>query len=371
MDERPQGRDGAELARGPRWNLGASVLAYINEERIISVFLRPQETQSICRACHCRIAQARDDFLTTFAAAHMVPGVNLPYISRRVCVGRGGWAVGAATVVLLGIVGFSSLVASSTSAREAAGSPKHGNFAGEVKIGGGRRLYLQCAGRGRPTVILESGIHDSSDVWKLSDAKPPVVGSPTVFRGVAHFTHVCIYDRPGTIRYKTNPPSLTTRSSRVSMPRTLQSMVADLHALLHKAGVPGPYLLVAHSYGGLIVRYYAQKYPREAAGMVLIDAFGTNIKRLFGRKWPRYEHLLNFPGTLLENDPGWETVDADGAIKAIDNAKLPRMPLAVISKTKPFATAPGTPKDLTRKLEEVWPKVQSALVKLEPLTPHI
>jgi hypothetical protein len=47
------------------------------------------------------------------------------------------------------------------------------------------------------------------------------------------------------------------------------------------------------------------------------------------------------------------------------------MPLAVISKTEPFATAPGTPKDLTRKLEQVWPKVQSALVNLEPLTPHI
>ncbi|MBV8734284.1 MAG: alpha/beta hydrolase [Solirubrobacterales bacterium] len=276
----------------------------------------------------------------------------------------------AATVLLLGVAAASSLAWSSTSARETAGSPKHGNFAGKIKIGGGRTLYLQCAGRGRPTVILESGVHDSSDVWKLSDAKPPVVGSPTVFRGVARFTHVCIYDRPGTIRY-TNPPALTTRSSPVPMPRTLQSMAADLHALLHKAGVPGPYLLAAHSYGGLIVRYYAQKYPREAAGMVLVDALGTNIKRLFGRDWPRYEHLLNFPGTPLENEPGWETVDATGAIKAINNAKLPRMPLAVISKTKQFSTAPGTPKDLASKLEEVWPKVQSALVNLEPATPHI
>ena len=71
-------------------------------------------------------------------------------------------------------------------------------------------------------------------------------------------------------------------------------MVADRHALRHKAGVSGPYLLAAHSYGGLIVRYHAQKYPRETAGMVLLDAFGTNIKRLFGRLWPRYAHLLNF-----------------------------------------------------------------------------
>jgi pimeloyl-ACP methyl ester carboxylesterase len=280
------------------------------------------------------------------------------------------WAAGAMLLSAVAAVAAPSLAQSSRRSHEAAGSPRQGSFAGEIDIGRGRGLYLQCGGRGGPTVILESGIHDSSDVWTLSDAKPPVVGSPTVFRGVAHFTHVCMYDRPGTIRY-TNPPALTTRSSRAPMPRTIQSMVADLHAVLHKAGVPTPYVLVAHSYGGLIVRYYAQGYPREVAGMVLVDAFGTNIKRLFERPWPRYKRLLNFPGVPLENDPGWETVDVDGAIKAINNARLPRMPLAVISKTEPFATAPGTPKDLTRKLEQVWPKVQSALVNLEPLTPHI
>jgi pimeloyl-ACP methyl ester carboxylesterase len=259
---------------------------------------------------------------------------------------------------------------SSTRLGQTAGSPRQGNFAGEIDIGRGRKRYLRCAGRGGPTVILESGIHDSSDVWTLSDAKPPVIGSPAVFRGVARFTHVCMYDRPGTIRY-TNPPRLTMRSSPAAMPRTLQGMGADLHALLHRAAVPGPYLLVGHSYGGLIARYYAQRYPRDAAGMVLVDAFGTNIKRLFGRLWPRYEHLLNFPGTPLENDRGWETVDADGAIKAINSGRLPRMPLAIISKTEPFATAPGTPKDLKRRLEQIWPTVQSALVNLEPLTPHI
>jgi pimeloyl-ACP methyl ester carboxylesterase len=281
----------------------------------------------------------------------------------------------AAAMLLTAVAGFAaesgpSLARSPRHAGEAPSSARQGNFVGEINIGGARKLYLRCAGRGGPTVVLESGIHDSSDVWTLTDAKAPVVGRPAVFRGVARLTHVCMYDRPGTIRY-TDPPALTTRSSSARMPRTLQSMVADLHALLHKAGVPSPYLLVAHSYGGLIVRGYAQRHPREAAGMVLVDAFGPNIKRLFGRLWPRYEHLLNSPGTPLENDPGWETVDADGAIKAINDAKLPRMPLAVISKTEPFATAPGVPKDLTRKLEQVWPKVQSALVKLEPLTPHI
>jgi hypothetical protein len=255
-------------------------------------------------------------------------------------------------------------------ARETTGSPRQGNFARGIPIGEGRKLYLQCAGRGRPTVILESGIHDSSDVWTRSNAKPPVVGSPTVFRGVGRFTHVCMYDRPGTIRY-TNPPALTTRSSPAAMPRTLHSMVGDLHALLHKAGVPR----------SIPARRPLLRRPDRALLRPEVPARGS---RHGARRCVRHEHQTavratvvarrtppELPGTPLENDPGWETVDAGRAIEAINNAKLPRMPLAVISKTEPFATAPGTPKDLKRKLEHVWPQVQSALVNLEPLTPHI
>lgn len=251
-------------------------------------------------------------------------------------------------------------------------SPARGNFAGTISIGGGRKLYLRCAGRGSPTVILESGIHDSSDTWILTDTKPPVRPSPAVFYGVARFTHVCMYDRPGTIRY-TDPPALTTRSTPTKMPRTLQGMVSDLHALLRSARVPGPYVFVGHSFGGLIVRLFAQTYPSEIAGLVFVDAFGVNIRKLFGpRFWPRYVKLLNYPGTPLDKQPGFETVNIDGAIKAVQDASpLPRVPVAVLSKTEPFATAPGVPKDLTDKLEQVWPLVQKALVKLEPQTPHI
>jgi hypothetical protein len=82
-------------------------------------------------------------------------------------------------------IGVPPLAGPVTSAHAAAGSTRHGNFIGRVDIGGRRQLYLRCAGRGAPTVILESGIHDSSDVWTLSDPKPPVVGSPSVFSGVA------------------------------------------------------------------------------------------------------------------------------------------------------------------------------------------
>jgi pimeloyl-ACP methyl ester carboxylesterase len=182
---------------------------------------------------------------------------------------------------------------------------------------------------------------------------------------------VCIYDRPGTIRY-VQPLALTTRSSAVPMPRKVPDMAADLHKLLMKARLRAPVVIVAHSMGGLIDRYFAQRYRREVLGMVLVDAFGTNIKRLFGPLWPRYEQLLNFPGTPLDHQAGFETIDVAGGIRAVQRARpLPRIPLAVISKTEPFATTPGFPRDIAARLEQVWPITQARLVTLEPQTPHI
>ncbi len=256
-------------------------------------------------------------------------------------------------------------------AAAASATSRQGRFAGQIAVGGGRKLYLRCAGRGNPTVILESGIHDSSDPWTLTDATFPVPSSPSVFAGVSRFTHVCMYDRPGTIRY-TTPLALTTRSTSAPMPRKLPDMAADLHALIHRAGIRTPVILAPHSMGGMIDRYYAQTYRRDVAAMVLVDAFGPDIKRLFGSLWPTYDHLLNFPGTALDAAPGWERIDIDGAIRAVQRARpLPRMPLAVISKTEQFGLAPGTPKDIAARLLTVWPLGQNALVKLEPQTPHI
>lgn len=78
---------------------------------------------------------------------------------------------------------------------------------------------------------------------------------PTVLAGVARFTRVCGYDRPGTILTST-PPFELSRSSPVRMPRTAADAVSDLNALLRVAKVPGPYVFVSHSLGGLIDRLW-------------------------------------------------------------------------------------------------------------------
>ena len=63
-----------------------------------------------------------------------------------------------------------------------------------------------------------------------------------------------------------------SRSDPVPQPTTAKDAVADLHALLSAAGETGPYVLVGHSYGGLVVKLYARTYPKDVAGLVLVDA---------------------------------------------------------------------------------------------------
>ena len=151
------------------------------------------------------------------------------------------------------------------SATPAVSSPiaERGGFAGLVEIGSGRRMYLQCRGSGGPTVVLEAGYGNAGEIWD-QDILGFDSDKTAVLPGVAAFTRVCAYDRPGAF----SPPS---RSDPIPQPRTIAAVVADLHVLLAAAGEPGPYLLVGHSLGGLMVRLYAATYPEEVAGLVLLN----------------------------------------------------------------------------------------------------
>src|SRR4029077_16048804 len=78
---------------------------------------------------------------------------------------------------------------------------------------------------------------------------------------------------------------LPSRSDPIPMPRTAGDVVTDLHALLHTAGVPSPFVLVGHSFGGLVVRLYASAYSDEVVGLVLVDAAQEET-------YPAWEALL-------------------------------------------------------------------------------
>jgi pimeloyl-ACP methyl ester carboxylesterase len=291
---------------------------------------------------------------------------GLPQVNRRRVLGTLAAAGGAA---LAGGCASSPEAAGGATAAER-GRPA--SFRGQVDIGGGRKIYLQYAGTGSPTVVLQSGYHDNAALWSQADTAPPAVGPP-VFPGLAATSRVLAYDRPGTLDYTKNPPVITTRSSPVPMPRTAGDVVRELHALLARASVPGRYVLVGHSLGGLFMLLYARTYPGQVAGVVLVDAFSPKIPAMFGAAWPAYRKLLNYPGVPQETRPGWEIIDIDRSIAQLNAAPplRPGLPLMVLSKTRPFALPPGTTGFTAAELQRIWNRSQDELPALEPQTPHL
>jgi len=243
------------------------------------------------------------------------------------------------------------------------------DFAGLVNIGG-RKMYLECRGTGSPIVILESGYRNDADIWS-AQGEP---GATMVLPGVSAVTRVCAYDRPGTILDNTH----FSRSDPVPMPRTAKDVVTDLHALLHAANIPGPYVLVGHSLGGLFVRLYASTYPDDVAGMVLVDAFSEWVRDgMTSDQWTLYKRFgfKDPPPGLVYKDV--ETVDVDTSFDQMTQAKaahpLRSIPLVVISKGLPFDLSPWQPlpADFPDALESAWNAAQEKLAVLMPNTRHI
>jgi pimeloyl-ACP methyl ester carboxylesterase len=113
---------------------------------------------------------------------------------------------------------------------------------------GGHSLHLNCTGSGSPTVVLEPGAGLMSSVlgW--------------ITPAVAQETRVCVYDRAGH-----------GWSELADSPQDGAQIATDLHNLLERGDVPGPYVLAGHSFGGLYVQSFAAQYPDDVAGLVLVD----------------------------------------------------------------------------------------------------
>jgi pimeloyl-ACP methyl ester carboxylesterase len=120
---------------------------------------------------------------------------------------------------------------------------------GEMVDVGGHRLHIDCVGQGSPTVVLDAGSGAFSAQWVR------------VQRKVSGTTRVCAYDRAGMGWSEMGPE-----------PRDARQTSGELHTLLSKAGIEGPYVLVGHSFGGMYMQTYAARYPEEVAGVALVDS---------------------------------------------------------------------------------------------------
>ncbi len=250
------------------------------------------------------------------------------------------------------------------------------DFARRVGIRGGRRMYLECRGSGRPTVLLEAGSGNTARVWHAHER-----GRQAILPAVARFTRVCAYDRPGTTwDGALGQPKGVSRSDPVAMPRTAADIVSDLHALLRKArALPGarlrgPYVLAGHSFGGMVLRLYATTYPREVAGLVSIDAqsewFAAALKRLLTREQYTDTVVYQSPPPGFGDYADYEQLSlaASGAETQQAQADTPlrRMPLVVLSHSRtdpnPFGFPPAFPIEALNRAFEASQDNLAALV---------
>jgi pimeloyl-ACP methyl ester carboxylesterase len=113
---------------------------------------------------------------------------------------------------------------------------------------GGFALHLHCAGAGSPSVVLDAALGGSSVSWSWVQPE------------IAKLTRACSYDRAGFGWSEPGP-----------FPRTAGRMATELRLLLDRGGIPPPYVVVGHSFGGLIMRIFAARYRDDVRGMVLVD----------------------------------------------------------------------------------------------------
>jgi pimeloyl-ACP methyl ester carboxylesterase len=154
---------------------------------------------------------------------------------------------GAVVLVLFLLVGLTWVFGSRAKAKLAAKYPPPGHM---VDVGG-YRLHINCQGdpAGSPTVVMDAGQGEPGLTWALVQTE------------VSDFARVCTYDRAGLGWSEPSPKA-----------RTASNIVEEFRALLTRAGVQPPYVLVGHSAGGLYMQLYAQAHPDDVAGMVLVDS---------------------------------------------------------------------------------------------------
>ncbi len=213
-------------------------------------------------------------------------------------------------------------------------------FAGLVEIGDGRELFLDCQGAGSPTVLVIPGKGSYAEAWNVVvPPDDPIRSSPydlieqanlghspdAVQPTVAKSTKICAYDRPNT------RPDGADQSTPVPQPHTVQQDVDDIVKLVAAAALQPPFVVVAHSYGGIVADLLARTHPELVSGLVMVDPLSEFLPSV-GTAEQNAAFERDGP---VPPDPGGEGILPDDAFRRIGAAPpLPRVPAIVLSSDK-------------------------------------
>jgi pimeloyl-ACP methyl ester carboxylesterase len=146
-----------------------------------------------------------------------------------------------------------------------------------VRLPDGRQMHLYCEGQGSPVVVLDAGLGDGA--WSWSHVQDRMAAK----------TRVCSFDRAGY-----------GRSSPGPAPRDTRAIVADEAAMLKAAHEPGPYVLVGHSLASFDVRLFAYTYPKEVAGVVLVDPSADYQAKRMSVAAPKFAAISQASGGAMQ-----------------------------------------------------------------------
>ena len=223
----------------------------------------------------------------------------------------------------------------------------------KIKMGD-REIAFASFGRGSPTVVFETGLGAESVEWG------------TVVRDVANFSRVFYYDRAG-------------RGQSMAAPKTRDALMAveDLHELLRATDVTGPFLLVGHSLGGLLMRVFAQRYRAEVAGLVLVDSLHEDQFDVMGAAFPPPDPSDSPPLTAIRQfwTGGWKKPDAtDERIDLLESVRQGReitslddLPIHVLTAGT-FRVMPSVPDAHRERLQGLWEGLQARFLPLSSRT---
>lgn len=202
----------------------------------------------------------------------------------------------------------------------------------------GRNIYSKQFQNGEPTVIFETGLGDTSSIWD------------SIQREISLRTSTMSYDRAGL-----------GKSDKPNTPRTCADLVDDLYHLVVKESIQPPFILVGHSFGGLVLRLFASLYPKMVIGLILVDAAAENKELAYDEILP-YELKNQNREYYLNPMLNFEKIDKVHSYQEIEKHKCTfDFPITVITRGLPDNYDKELPNDSILKIEK---KLQNAFLNL-------